>query len=109
MTTRDAHPSYPYPAGFGSPWRRLGVAGRIAQTLGIEWGDSTKQGLDDLAATARALAASRGPAEILAIQCAYLQRAGERWAARSAMTADQIAGLAADLLRPPAPNPTPAH
>jgi len=108
MPTRDAHPSFPYPAGFGAPWRRLGIAGRTAQSLGIAWADSTKQGLDDCATTARALAASRNPAEILAIQLAYLQRAGERWAAHSAVTADQIAALTADLLRPPAPSPAPA-
>ena len=110
MQTRDAHPFLPIPAGFRAPWRRLGVAGRTAQTLGIEWADSTKQGLDDLAATAKALAAARNPAEILAIQSAYLQRAGARWAARSSVAADQFAALAADLLRPmPAPSPPRAH
>ena len=109
MQTRDAHPLPPDPAGFGPPWRRLGVAGGAAQTLGIAGADSTQQGLDDRAATGRALAASRNPAEILAIPSAYRRRAGERWAARSAATANQMAALAADLRRPPAPSPTPAH
>jgi hypothetical protein len=110
MQTRDAHPPFAYPAGFGAPWRRLGVAGRAARTLGIEWADSFEQGLDDRGVTAKVLAATRNPAEILAIQSAYLQRAGERWAARSTATADQIAALAGDLLRPPpAPSPAPAH
>ncbi|MEL6063931.1 MULTISPECIES: TIGR01841 family phasin [unclassified Methylobacterium] len=110
MPTRDALPPFPYPAGFGTPWRRLGVAGRAAQTLGIEWADSLKQGLDDIAATAGTLAASRNPAEILAIQSAYLQRAGARLSARSAVTADLITALTADLLRPPpAPPAARAH
>ena len=109
MLTRDALSPFPYAAGFGAPWRRLGVAGRTAQTLGIEWADSIKQGLDDLAATAKALAASRNPADVLTLQSAYLQRAGARLSARSAVTADQIAALAGDLLRPPAYPAAPAH
>lgn len=110
MLTRDAPSPFPYPAGFGAPWWRLGVAGRAAQTLGIEWADSLKQSLDDVTATAGTLAACRNPAEVLAIQSAYLQRAGARLSARSTVTADLIAALAADLLRPPpAPPAAPAH
>ncbi|SDO08908.1 Phasin protein [Methylobacterium phyllostachyos] len=110
MLTRDAPSPFPYPAGFGTSWRRLGVAGRAAQTLGIEWADSFKQGLDDLAATAQALATSRNPAAILAVQSAYLQRTAERWAARSVLTADRIATLTTELLRAPsAPSPSRAH
>lgn len=109
MLTRDAPSPFPYPAGFGAPWRRLGVAGRAAQTLGIAWADTIKQGLDDLATTAKTRAASRSPAEILAVQTASLQRTGERWAARSAVTAAPMATLTADLLRPQAPSPARAH
>ncbi|MCJ2073901.1 phasin family protein [Methylobacterium sp. J-030] len=109
MQTRDAHPFPRNPIGFGAPWRRLGITGRAAQTLGIEWSDSIKRGLDDLAATAGTLAAARNPAEILAVQAAYLQRAGARLSARSAVTTDLITALAADLLRLPAPGPPRTH
>ena len=101
MPRRDAHPPFPYPAAFGALWRRLGVAGRTAQILGIALAAAAKQGLDDLSATAEALAASRNPAEFLAVHAAYLQRAGARLTARSAVTAD--------LMRSPAPHPSPTH
>ena len=109
MPPRDAHPPVPYPAAFGGLWRQLGVAGRNAQTLGIASANSTKQGVDDLSAGAKALAASRNPAEFLAIHAAYLQCAGARLTARSIVIADRIATLTADLMRLPAPHPTRAH
>ena len=101
MQTRDPGPARLIPTGFSTPLRRFGVASRTAQTLGIEWVDSTKQGLDDLADTAKALASARTAAEFLAIHASYLQRAGARLAARSTVTADLITTLTADLLRPP--------
>ena len=96
MMTHDAHPLFPYPAGFGTPGRRPEIASRAAQTLGIKWRGSMKRGLE---ATARTLVATRNTAELPAIQSANLQRAGARGAARSAMTTDQIAALTADLPR----------
>ncbi|MHB2207051.1 phasin family protein [Methylobacterium sp. CM6257] len=92
----------PGSAGFGTALRRFGVASRTAQTVGIEWFDYAKQGLDDIADTARKLAEARSPAEILAVQAAYLQRAGERFTVGSAVVGDLIMTLAGDLLRPPA-------
>jgi hypothetical protein len=110
MQSPPALPLSPAPLGFGTPLRRFGIASRAAQTLGIEWADSARKGLDDLAATWRALAAARSPGEILAVQTAYLHRAGGRVAARSAAAGDVMLGLTGDLLRPKgATRAGPAH
>ena len=99
-----AFPLYPGLPGFGTPLRRFGNATRATQTLGIEWLDAAKKAADDLGATWAALAAARSPAEVLAIQTAYLHRAGERIAARSALAGNAVLGLTGDLL--PAKRPS---
>ncbi|MGH1572866.1 phasin family protein [Methylobacterium sp. P31] len=100
----------PGSAGFGTALRRLGIASRTAQTLGIEWFDFAKRDLDDIADTARKLAEARSLAEILTVQAAYLHRAGERFTAGSAVAGDLIVALAGDLLRPSAAtSPARAH
>ncbi|MCJ2137206.1 phasin family protein [Methylobacterium sp. J-026] len=106
MQTRNPHPSFPVPPGFGTPLRRFGAVSRTAQSVGIEWADSARQGLDDLKATLGKLATARGPAEVLSVQSAYLQRAGARLVARTTVAADLVSALTTDLLRPPtAPRP----
>ena len=102
MQKPPALPLSPVASGFGTPLRRFGIASRAAQTLGIEYLDSVKKALDDLGATWGALAAARSPTEILAVQTAYLHRAGERAAARSAAAGDAMLGLTGALLRPKA-------
>ncbi len=111
------HPALPASSaiyGIGTPLQRLGIAGRTAQTLGIEYADSFKKGFDDLGGTWRALAAARSPAEIQALQTAFLNRAGERAAARFAAVGDVMLSLTDPLLRPKAAasgptRPGPAH
>jgi hypothetical protein len=95
-------PAFLPATGLSFALRRFGLASRAAQTLGIEWLDSTKQGLDDLAATMQRLATVRSPNELLAVQTAYLHRAGDRFTARSAVAGGLITTLAGDLMRPPA-------
>lgn len=94
--------AFPPAAGLSLALRRFGLASRTAQTLGIEWLDSAKQGLDDLAITMQRLATVRSPNELLAVQTAYLHRAGDRFTARSAVAGGLITTLAGDLMRPPA-------
>ncbi|MGU3666536.1 phasin family protein [Methylobacterium sp. A49B] len=100
MSNDRAFPAFPPSAGTRLALRRLGHATRTAQTLGIEWLDSARQGLDDLAATAQRLAAARNPAEVLAVQTAYLSRAGERFTARATAANSLVATLAGDLMNP---------
>ena len=102
MQTRDPSPSFPVPPGFGTPLRRFGVASRTAQSVGIAWADSARQGLDDIKATLGKLATARGPAEVLSLQGAYLHRAGARLAARTTVAADLVSALTTDLLTLPA-------
>ncbi|ONF49130.1 phasin family protein [Methylobacterium radiotolerans] len=108
MQRPPALPLGPAVLKFGTPLRRFGIASRAAQTLGIEYLDSFKTALDDLGATWGALAAARSPTEILAVQTAYLHRAGARAAARSAAAGDALLGLSGELLRPRAGSPAPA-
>ncbi|MGX9979113.1 phasin family protein [Methylobacterium fujisawaense] len=89
-------------SGFRTPLHRFGIVSRAAQTLGITYADSFKTAFDDLGATSRALAAARGPAELVAVQAAYLNRAGARATARSAAAGDMILGLTGAFLRPKA-------
>jgi phasin family protein len=102
MSYDRAIPAFPPAAGASLVLRRLGLATRTAQTLGIEWLDSAKQGLDDLAATAQRLATARNPAEVVAVQTAYLSRAGDRFTARATAASSLVATLAGDLLHPAA-------
>ncbi len=106
MQTRDPRPAFPVPPGFGTPFRRFGAASRTAQSVGIEWSDSVRQGLADFKATLGKIATARGPAEVLSVQSAYLHRAGERLVARTTVAADLASALTTDLLRlPAAPRP----
>lgn len=78
MQRPPALPLSPVVSGFRTPLHRFGIVSRAAQTLGITYADSFKTAFDDLGATSRALAAARGPAELVAVQAAYLNRAGAR-------------------------------
>ncbi|KQS81838.1 hypothetical protein ASG32_03580 [Methylobacterium sp. Leaf361] len=109
MQRPPALPLSPVASGFGTPLRRFGIASRATQTLGIEYLDSVKKALDDLGATWGALATARSPTEILAVQAAYLQRAGERAAARSAAAGDALLGLTGAFVRPKAVAPAAAR
>ncbi|MCJ2049055.1 phasin family protein [Methylobacterium sp. J-070] len=102
MQPRPASLAFPPAAGFSLALRCFGHASRAGQAIGIEWLDSAKQGLDDLAATTRRLATARGPGEVLALQTAYLSRAGARASTRSTVAGDLMARCAGDLLQPAA-------
>jgi hypothetical protein len=102
MQARHALHAFPALTGLGSALQQFGAFSRTGQTFGIAWLDDVKQSLDDVSATAGQIAASRTMADVLAVQSAYLLRAGSRFAARSTAAGDLFVNLTGDLLRSPA-------